>query len=173
MQYVMAIDVDKCSGCRICEMVCSTDHTNECNPERSRIRVLLTEEDGLIENVPMTCMHCEKAFCEAACPTGAILREAETGARVTAPEKCIGCRSCVYACPVGASLFDWPQRIAVRCDLCRGEPLCARYCPTGALAYTRVDKLGALRMRLGAERMFRGEAQMPVTLRPGQYTQEG
>ena len=75
MQHVIAIDAAKCAGCRICEMVCSMDHTGECNPERARIRVLLTEADGFIDNAPMTCMHCEKALCEAACPTGAIVME--------------------------------------------------------------------------------------------------
>ena len=181
MQHVISIDAAKCAGCRVCEMVCSMDHTGECNPERARIRVLLTEADGFIDNTPMTCMHCEKALCEAACPTGAIYRDSVTGARLTQPERCLGCRACVYACPAGASLFDWPQHIAVRCDLCGGEPLCARYCPTGALEYLRVDKLNARRMRQGAERLFqseapglsRGEAQSSVAERPGQYARGG
>ncbi len=158
MQYVIAIDVEKCTGCRICEMVCSMSHTHECNPERSRIRVILTEEDGLIETVPLTCMHCEKALCELVCPTNAIRRDTATGARITEAEKCIGCRACVYACPIGATFYDWPQRIAVRCDLCDGDPLCAKYCPTGALEYISVDKLGAKRMRQGAQRLFQREA---------------
>ena len=119
--------------------------------------------------------------CIQACPTGAICRDSVTGAWVTRPERCVGCRACVYACPVGASLFDWPQQIAVRCDLCGGEPLFARYCPTGALEYLGVDKLSARRMRQGAEQLFRSEApglsrreaQSSVAGRPGQYTRGG
>jgi Fe-S-cluster-containing hydrogenase component 2 len=185
VQYVITIDADKCAGCRICEMVCSMNHTHECNPERSRIRVLLTEEEGSIENVPMTCMHCEKALCELACPTKAIRKDVVTGARVTDAEKCIGCRSCVYSCPVGATFYDWPQRISVRCDLCDGDPLCAKYCPTGAVEYTSVDKLGVRRMRQGAERLFQretftapmgkilGETQTLLVQRAGQFTKRG
>ena len=185
MHYVISIDAEKCSGCRICEMVCSMNHIKECNPERSRIRVLLIEENGFIENVPMTCMHCEKALCELSCPTNAIRKDAVTGARITEAEKCIGCRSCVYACPVGATFFDWPQGIAVRCDLCNGDPLCVKNCPADALEYTSVDKLSAIRMRQGMERTFQretiasplgsahGEAQTLLVPRAGQFSRGG
>ena len=42
------IDVNKCTGCRVCELICSAFHSEPkysvINPKRSRIRVLRDEE---------------------------------------------------------------------------------------------------------------------------------
>lgn len=61
-------------------------------------------------------------------------------------DKCIGCSACVYACPFGASFIDSETLKASRCDLCGGDPLCARMCPTGALKYGPRDE-ATMRLR--------------------------
>jgi Fe-S-cluster-containing hydrogenase component 2 len=47
MKKILMIDVKKCTGCRICELVCSLSHDGECNPLKSRIRVFNIEEEGI------------------------------------------------------------------------------------------------------------------------------
>jgi carbon-monoxide dehydrogenase iron sulfur subunit len=46
----------------------------------------------------------------------------------------------VYACPFGAPTFDRTEGAAFMCNLCDGDPLCARWCPFGVLEYIRSDE---------------------------------
>ena len=51
-------------------------------------------------SAPVGCHHCAEAPCVDACPTGCLFSDDEhVGVH---PEKCIGCRNCVLACPYGA-----------------------------------------------------------------------
>ncbi len=93
--------------------------------------------------IPVLCMHCETAMCDLVCPTGAIYRELTTGAIKVNPDRCIGCSACAYACPFGAISLDIRTRTGVVCDLCNGEPLCVRTCPTGALEFIAEDEMSA------------------------------
>ena len=154
MNYAIAIDTSKCTGCRMCEVACSLKHVEECNPERSRIRVIRTEEEGQLEFVPSTCMQCETAMCELVCPTGAIARDPETGVRIINEQKCIGCSSCSYACPFGACFLDRTLGKSVVCDQCDGDPTCVKLCPTDALQYIRADKMNIGLKRSGAQRVI-------------------
>jgi carbon-monoxide dehydrogenase iron sulfur subunit len=162
MRYFISIDAAKCNGCRICEMVCSLSHTGTCWPERARLHVVSEEADGRINSVPTLCMQCEIPACRLACPTGATFEGGPVGARLVAAEKCIGCSGCVWACPFGASVLDLTTHVAHRCDLCDGEPLCVKYCPTGALTYGQEDKLVITEQRrkldvfIDFQRLFRG-----------------
>ena len=40
MTEVLRIDAKKCTGCRLCEIVCSTKKTGTVNPAESRIRII-------------------------------------------------------------------------------------------------------------------------------------
>jgi len=151
MRYIISINAAACTGCRICEMVCSLSHTGTCWPERARLRVLSEEVDGRIDSVPVLCMQCEVPACRLACPTGATFEGGPAGALLVAAEKCIGCSGCVWACPFGASALDPATRVAHRCDQCEGDPRCVRYCPTGALRYVEEDKLPIAEQRRKAE----------------------
>ena len=46
------------------------------------------------------------------------------------------CGACTVACPFGNIAFDPAVEIVVKCDLCKGEPACARFCPTKTLEFT-------------------------------------
>lgn len=126
------INATKCSGCRICQLVCSQRWTGDgFNSRMSAIQVKVV--DLLKADVPVVCMQCKRAPCEIECPTGAIRREAVTGVLRIVEQECIGCGACARACPFGAIILH-PQRVApIKCDLCEGKPLCADHCPTGAL----------------------------------------
>ena len=73
---MILISPEKCTGCRICEMACSLHNAGQCNPAKSRIRVLKKEIEGL--DVPFLCQHCEDAPCREVCPTGAIYNRYRT-----------------------------------------------------------------------------------------------
>jgi len=80
-----------CTGCRICQLVCSFDKTGTLNPDRARVRVE-RYDDG--RDVVISCHNCDDAPCIEVCPTEAITRD--DAIRINA-EECIGCGVCVNA----------------------------------------------------------------------------
>jgi len=143
---------EKCSGCRGCENFCSLFHEKEVRPARSRIRVVQFEEKGVF--VPVFCVQCHSPACKSVCPTGAIYEDAKTGAYLVNKEVCIGCKMCVFACPIGAMSIDRNEG-ATKCDLCNGDPYCARICPRGALEFIDYDRVGMYKKRAGITRLLR------------------
>lgn len=125
---------DLCSGCRTCEIVCAVAHEGVASSELSRIQWTKDIFDACITDI-MTCKQCSGPECLAACPTGALHIDDQTGARVIDPDVCIGCRSCLDACPATPSRirFNVDAQKCFKCDLCGGDPQCVKYCPTGAL----------------------------------------
>ena len=115
-----------CTGCRICEIMCSLSKTGVINRYRARIRVSASDE-GI--HSPIICRHCKKPPCLVMCPiTGAMYMDSTTGAVVIDDSKCIGCLACVEACPFGAIQVG-PEKEILKCDLCNGDPICTKYCP--------------------------------------------
>jgi Fe-S-cluster-containing dehydrogenase component len=85
--------------------------------------------------MPVVCQQCEKPPCMTICPTSARKRLPETGAVVTDEKRCVGCKSCLYACPYSAPAIHAVTKRTITCDLCNGQPLCTKVCTTGALSY--------------------------------------
>lgn len=127
---VIKIDVDKCNGCKACEVICSAFHAtpkySSSNPARSRIRVIRDPLKDIFvpvyagEYTPAECMgrntykmdgkeYSECAFCRAACPSRDIFKEPDSGL----PLKCDMCED------------DPPQE----------KPLCVQWCLNDALSY--------------------------------------
>jgi len=148
---VLVIDYEKCTGCRMCELVCSVFHTGASNPSRSRIRVIKWEYSGLY--LPITCQNCEKPSCTEVCPTKACHIDLKRHMVVIDKNKCIGCKTCVLACPFGAPFFDEVEYVTVKCDYCDGEPQCARFCDVGAIKYLDVTEISGLNQYAAAERL--------------------
>ena len=136
MHKYLAVDIDKCVGCRICEVWCSFTKLGECGPAYSRITLYPIESEGV--SVPIVCNHCEEAPCMAVCPVRALNRDSETGAVLLDDTLCIGCRACIVACPFGA-IFLTPDGKLIKCDLCDGEPVCVARCPVNAITYVRPE----------------------------------
>jgi len=153
IKKTLFVDFERCTGCRICELACSLYKEGEVNPSRSRIHVVKWEEEGI--DLPIVCQQCEEPLCEAVCPTKAITRNPDTGALVVDYNKCIGCRTCILACPFGGIAFDPVERRIMKCDLCEGEPKCAQFCPTEALAYVDFTRLTYMKKREAAKRLSR------------------
>jgi carbon-monoxide dehydrogenase iron sulfur subunit len=149
---VLAIDYEKCTGCRECELACSVFHTGASNPSRSRIKVIKWEWEGIY--LPITCQNCEKPFCVEVCPTKACHIDPERNMVVIDKDKCIGCRTCILACPFGAPYFDKEERVTVKCDYCDGDPQCVRFCEVDAIKYVDVSEVSGLKQYAAAEKFI-------------------
>jgi len=161
---VIAVDYDKCTGCRTCETVCSAKNCGEINPVRSRIRVVRLETEGNSVSVPILCMKCVEAFCKAICPTMAISDDPITRARVVDQDKCIACSACVYACPFGAIAVDRTLGRAFNCNLCDGEPVCVQFCPRQAIRYLDSDEVGIMLRRSSLDAYLAFARALPPTV---------
>ena len=140
MEKVIVVNLEKCTGCRLCELACAMKRENECNPHLARIRIVKDEERGV--DVPVVCQQCENPSCMKVCPTDAIIRDAGVGIPTIRKEKCTGCRMCQIVCPVGAISLHPTQRVMFKCDLCDGEPECVQWCTTQAIRYVDVEEMG-------------------------------
>ncbi|MCL2893795.1 4Fe-4S dicluster domain-containing protein [Brenneria tiliae] len=154
-QFVIA-DAQKCIGCRTCEIACAVAHAGGDSAKmRSthffpRLKVIKNAS----VSVPVLCHQCENAPCAAVCPQDALVRD-RNGIQVI-QSRCIGCKSCVIACPFGAinvvsresgqegETHTTLRSEAHKCDLCAGVaagPSCVRVCPTAALRLVTSDDL--------------------------------
>ena len=148
LKSFLAIDLNKCTGCRNCELACSAERTKSFNPRRSRIQILKDEVRNLV--VPMVCLQCEDPLCEQACPNGAISYN-EKGTLIVDSEVCIGCMNCVTACIYGGIEIDPKTLKAIKCDLCGGNPACIKACEYGAISLVDTKSKGLKARRLGID----------------------
>jgi len=130
---ILHIIPDKCTGCMQCELACSWVQTGTFQPARSVIRVNIFDE--LASYSPYTCFQCHEAWCMTACPVNAIAINPVTGAKVVLDDVCVGCALCTIACPFGTVFYNPDTHKAFKCNLCDGDPACAKACPTGAIEW--------------------------------------
>ncbi|KPJ50954.1 hypothetical protein AMJ40_01390 [candidate division TA06 bacterium DG_26] len=126
----IVLDLDLCIGCRSCEAACRVAFKNE-----GRIR---HAEIGSQAYLPLACRHCEDPLCATACPVDAIVQDESTGLTRRLPFLCIGCSSCMYACPFGVLDGSLIRHLSQKCDYCRDRedgPRCVSSCVSGALQY--------------------------------------
>jgi len=128
----ITVNEDKCTGCRICELVCSVKNDGIYNPELSRIIKLV---NGLPENLStIVCQQCPDAPCIKNCPVDAIYSDDENGVVKIDLDKCIGCKKCVQTCPYDAMMFNEKKKKSFKCEFCGSEPACIKKCPTNAIS---------------------------------------
>jgi Fe-S-cluster-containing dehydrogenase component len=131
IRYIRVIDLGKCIGCGSCEYACEFIHGRP---------FIVVHRTSIGLDIPVSCMHCAKAPCVAACPTGAMTVDAN-GVVYVEQSRCIGCLACLYACPFGIPELDRATKTAVKCNLClelrkQGlEPACSAVCPTQAILF--------------------------------------
>ena len=143
---------DLCTGCQSCEMACSLLHERATGSTLSRIQIRRWPEIAVY--MPIGCQHCEDAPCMTICPTGARKRVPQTQAVVTDLKWCVGCKSCIYACPYAAPVIHPETGKTMTCDLCDGKPLCTEACTVGALSYTSDGKPSIDRKSVYAQKIF-------------------
>jgi carbon-monoxide dehydrogenase iron sulfur subunit len=163
-RLMVNVNVARCLGCRSCELACAVAHSVARELEAvarsgQKPGYRITVEASADKAVPLHCNHCEQAACVLACPTGAIWRESETGPVLCAPERCIGCKMCVQACPFGVIALRPDGKGVLKCDLCgerlaAGEqPACVVACPTGALVFAEETAANRAKRRKAAARL--------------------
>jgi benzoyl-CoA reductase subunit BamC len=132
---VIKIDVDKCNGCRACEVICSAFHAtpkfSSNNPARARIRLIHDALKDVYlpvyagEYAPAECMgrgkyvidgkeYDECSFCRASCPSRTAFKEPDSG-------------------------------LPLKCDMCESdppltEPMCVQWCLSNALTYEEKEE---------------------------------
>jgi anaerobic carbon-monoxide dehydrogenase iron sulfur subunit len=157
MSKALYINYEKCTGCRLCELVCAVKHDGISNPARSRIKVMKWEMEGLY--IPMSCQQCQDAPCVNACPVKALSRDENLGRVAVDYDVCIGCRTCVSVCPFGAMSFNTIDRKVFKCDLCEGDPQCVRFCDRKAVDFVSPDEVSIEKKREAAGRISQAGKQ--------------
>ena len=104
----------------------------ECDCERKYVRV--------------SCQQCQDAPCVTVCPTGAAHHDPETGIVTMDPDRCVGCKYCIVACPYNARFINAETKVADNCDFCLHtrfaegrKPACVESCKYDALVFGNVN----------------------------------
>lgn len=141
--YTMVIRQGSCVDCELCLDVCRT--TNGVPSYGHRTSILerrVANEEGPNERafMPVLCNQCNQPHCVRVCPTGATYKDATNGIVRMSPNKCIGCKTCMAACPYNARYYKEEARAIDKCNFCFDTKLkesggkmtaCSAACPAG------------------------------------------
>ncbi|MEE9298929.1 MAG: 4Fe-4S dicluster domain-containing protein [Acidimicrobiia bacterium] len=110
VKYAMAVDLDRCQGCRACMEACKIENNTVESVFWMYVFRLESGEypDTKMSFLPRPCQHCDNAPCVKVCPVGARFKR-EDGLVLTDFDRCIGCRYCELACPYGVNYFNWAK----------------------------------------------------------------
>ncbi|MFT7587868.1 MAG: Fe-S-cluster-containing dehydrogenase component [Limisphaerales bacterium] len=146
MQYGFVIDNRKCIGCHACTVACKSEHDVPVGVNRTWVKQV---EKGVFPQTRrifsvMRCNHCSDAPCVTICPTQALFSR-EDGIVDFDKDRCIGCKSCMQACPYDALYIDPETKTAAKCNYCAHrtdiglEPACVNICPEHAIISGDLD----------------------------------
>ena len=150
--HAILADVTRCTGCEKCVAACINTNKLDClaaETDRATIKdglsarrwaSVLKVDNGRFAR--KSCMHCLDPSCVAACLVGGISKSPD-GPVVYDPDKCIGCRYCMLACPFHIPRYEWEQPVPFmrKCTMCVDriahgqQPACVEACPNQALLF--------------------------------------
>ena len=140
------LDSDNCIGCHACTVACKSEHDVPLGVNRTWVKYI---ETGTFPDVArkfnvMRCNQCDDAPCMTICPTSALFRS-DNGVVDFQDDDCIGCKSCMNACPYDALYINPETNTAHKCNMCNHrleqnlEPSCQIVCPTEAIIIGDLD----------------------------------
>lgn len=146
MKYGFVIDNRKCIGCHACTTACKSEHNVPVGVNRTWVKQV---EKGTFPDTRrlfsvMRCNHCADAPCVDICPTEALYTRKD-GIVDFDKDRCIGCKSCMQACPYDALYIDPETNTAAKCNYCAHridiglEPACVNVCPEHAIISGDMD----------------------------------
>ena len=139
-RYAFLIDQDTCIGCHACTVACKAEHEVPLGVNRTWVKYI---EKGVFPDSRRfysvnRCNHCDDAPCVSICPTTALFRRHD-GIVDFDDSSCIGCKSCMNACPYDALYINPETQTAQKCNFCSSrievglEPSCVIVCPTQSI----------------------------------------
>ncbi|MGO9959196.1 MAG: 4Fe-4S dicluster domain-containing protein [Solirubrobacteraceae bacterium] len=154
-QYAFVLDHTRCIGCHACTVACKVEHGVELGVFRTWVKYV---ERGEFPNTRrhysvLRCNHCTDAPCVEICPVTALYKRAD-GIVDFDPERCIGCKACLNACPYDALYIDPNSQTAAKCNFCAHrvdvglKPSCEVVCPVDAIISGDVEDPGSQVSRL-------------------------
>ena len=146
MRYGFVIDHRKCIGCHACTVACKEENRVPLGSFRTWVKYV---EKGTFPDTRryfsvLRCNHCDDAPCVTICPTVALYRRSD-GIVDFDSRRCIGCKSCMQACPYDALYIDPSTNTAAKCHYCAHrievglEPACVVVCPERAIVAGDLD----------------------------------
>ena len=146
MRYGFVIDQTRCIGCHACTVACKEENGVPLGVFRTWVKYIERGEFPGTQRrfAVLRCNHCDSAPCVTICPTRALFRRPD-GIVDLDHEACIGCKSCLQACPYDALYIDPESHTAAKCHFCAHrvemqlEPACVIVCPERAILAGDLD----------------------------------
>jgi anaerobic dimethyl sulfoxide reductase subunit B len=141
------VATDHCYGCKTCTIACANEHLLSTGVFLRRVRHIDTSDPVGHAFVSMSCNHCDDPACVKNCPVGAYTKDEETGLVVQDHSLCIGCKSCIEACPFHAPAYCEEDSTTYKCDGCVQrrsiglQPVCTIVCPSANISMDEFDTL--------------------------------
>jgi Fe-S-cluster-containing dehydrogenase component/formate-dependent nitrite reductase membrane component NrfD len=146
VRYGFVIDQRRCIGCHACTVACKEENRVPLGAFRTWVKYI---ERGTFPHTRryfsvLRCNHCDAAPCVTICPTVALYRR-DDGIVDFDGARCIGCKSCMQACPYDALYIDPDTGTAAKCNYCAHrvevglEPACVIVCPEQAIIAGDLD----------------------------------
>lgn len=163
------VDLSRCVGCRSCEAACNKEqnlpapekpfndvsvfdelhHGQKRRPDETRYTVVNRYEIPGREHPlfrKIQCNHCQEPACLTSCFVNAYSKTPE-GAVVYDSTVCVGCRTCMVACPFNIPAFRYSSAFnprIMKCIFCHDTrlvkglpPACVEACPQEAMTFGR------------------------------------
>lgn len=158
MRYGFVLDQDACIGCHACTVACKAENDVVLGGFRTWVKWI---EHGTFPEISrsaavLRCNHCTDAPCIEICPTVALFKR-DNGIVDLDRDRCIGCASCLQACPYDAIHIDDRSGTAAKCHFCAHRvevdlaPACVSVCPEHAIWVVDLDD-PSTREELGRKR---------------------
>ena len=171
--FGVLVDMTRCVGCRSCEAACNAEqnlprpdepftdqsvfderkHGRRRRTDETRYTVINRYDVPGLEHPlfrKIQCNHCQEPACLSSCFVNAYTKTPE-GAVIYNPDVCVGCRTCMVACPFYIPTFKFSSAFEPRilkCVFCYDTrlklgqpPACVEACPQEALVFGKRDDL--------------------------------